>query len=186
MAPQLMVTQTDRQTDRHTYTHTHIHANAYTHTYIHTYTHTDTCTHTYTRACFILCLCHLQASRLLHVALSTGFRESGIVMVKKRILLKVRSNLRLELPVVTGQRTPGKNHRSILVGPDMLRHVVCDRKSTMIPRLAARAKGPERKKSLPSTKTTSYKAQILNILVVASALHPAMIFRYVWQTRSLN
>jgi len=45
------------------------------------------------------------AKNLLELAISAGFKESGIRVVKDRIMVTIRTSLRLEAPVASGNRT---------------------------------------------------------------------------------
>ncbi|EPS57898.1 hypothetical protein M569_16919 [Genlisea aurea] len=56
------------------------------------------------------------AQRLVSLAVSCGFRESGITSTKKRVIVAIRCSIRLEVPLGTGER--------LMVSPEFLEYLV--------------------------------------------------------------
>lgn len=56
------------------------------------------------------------AQSLVSIAIASGFRESGITSVNKRVIIAIRCSIRLELPLGDSQK--------IMVSPDYVRYLV--------------------------------------------------------------
>lgn len=56
------------------------------------------------------------AQSLVSVAIASGFRESGITSVSKRVIIAIRCSIRLELPL--------GNTQKIMVSPEYVRYLV--------------------------------------------------------------